>query len=112
MHCGICRVHELTRDETAFDLLSQFLGFGNSSRHAFSSFGENDLRTVCLKDVPSLDAHGLRHGEDHAISLGCCDSCKADAGVSGCGFYENRSLTYYTLLLSILDHRLGDSVLD
>ncbi len=36
---------------------------------------------VCFQNVSSLNTHGLRHGKDRLIALGCCDSCKSDSRV-------------------------------
>ena len=86
--------------------------FGDGAFHALAALGEHQLRAVGLEDIAALDAHGLGHGEDDAVALGGGDGRKADAGIAGGGLNDDGAGLQQALCLRILDHRLGDAVLD
>ena len=82
--CSICRVDELTRYESAFYLLGELLRLFDSSFHSLCAFSQYYLCAVSFQDVPSLNAHGLRHGQYSSVSLCRCYRRKSDSRVAGC----------------------------
>ena len=73
---------------------------------------EDELRTVGLDELPALDGHGLGHDDLDLVSPRCCDGCERDTGVTGCGLDQDGVLVDLPLALQVVDHRLGDPVLD
>ena len=64
----IGRILKLLRDERAGDGRMQFNGFVDRTLHAFRAVGQYDLRSVGGGEFSPLDAHGLGHGEDKAVT--------------------------------------------
>ena len=89
MNLRVCRVVELSRDEAVLNGCCQLICLGDGPLHALGAVCQNNLCTVSFQDVSALHAHGLRHGEDHAVALGCCDGCQADTGVTGSGLDDD-----------------------
>ena len=112
MHCRVRRVHKLSWDEAVRNLLCQFVGPGNGTFHSLGSIGKNKLCAVCFQNVSTLNTHGLWHGEDDSVSLSCCDRCQTDSGISRSWLNDYGTFLQDSLLLCILDHSLGNSVLN
>ena len=107
----VCGVHKLSGDEAAGNLRSQLLCLRDGTLHALCTFGEDNLCAVCLQNVASLNAHGLGHRKNDAVTLGCCDGCKTDTGVAGRRLDDDAALMQLSLRLGILNHRLRDTIL-
>ena len=112
MNCRVGRVDKLSGDEAARNLFRQFLCFGDGALHSLGAFRQYQLCAVGLQDVSSLNAHGLRHRQDDAVSFSGCDRCKSDSGVSGGGFDDDGAFLEKSFLLRIFDHGLRDTVLN
>ena len=111
MYGRICRIDELSRDKAIRNLFCQFIGLCDRTLHALGSLGKYDLGTICFENIPALHAHGLGHGQDYTISLCGRDGCQTYTGITRCWFDDDRSFFEDTLLLGVLDHCLGDTVL-
>ena len=108
----IGRIGKLTGNKAAFGLRGKLLCLGNRALHALGAFGQNQLRTVCLKQVAAFDAHCLRHGENDLVASGRSDGCQANAGIAAGRLDNDRSGLQKTLCFRVVNHCLGDSVLD
>lgn len=82
---GICGIVKLCGDEAPRCCRRQFLRALHGARHALRRRRQHQLRAIGFEQIPTLHAHALRHGEDHAVALGCCDGCQADTGVTEVG---------------------------
>ena len=111
MRGGVGGIAELIGNEGVGDFTGQLLGFGNRAFHARCAVGENQLGTVGLHQLPALQAHGLRHDDDHAIAAGRADRGETDAGVAGSGFNDDGFLCQESFRFRIVDHGPGHAIL-
>ena len=88
------------------------LGLGDGALHALCAFGEHQLGAVGLHKLAALDAHRLGHDDDDAIAPRRRDGGKTDAGVAGGGLDDDGIGLEQSPALGIVDHRLGNAVLD
>ena len=106
------RVDKLTGDKAVGDLRSQLVGLCDRTLHALRAVREHELRAIGLHDLAALHAHGLRHNDDDAVASGRGDGRQADAGVAGGRLDDDRAGLEDALGLCVIDHGLGDTVLD
>ena len=106
----VSRIDELSRDKAVGDLCCQFIRFGDGTFHAFGPVCQHDLGPVSLQNIAAFYAHGLRHGQDNAVSFGCGDRCQTNPGVAGSRFNDHRTCFEQTFCFCILDHRFRDAV--
>ena len=109
---GVGRVDELAGDKGIGNLLGQLIGLGNGTFHALGTLAQNQLRTVGFHQLAALHAHGLRHHDDDAVALGGSHSSQADAGVAGSRLNDHGAGLELAGGLGIVDHLLGNAVLD
>ena len=109
---GVCGINELAGDKAARNLLRQLVGLGNGALHALGALGQHQLCAVGLHQLAALHTHGLRHDNNDAVAPGGGHRGKADTGVAGGGLDDDRTLLQQPLSLSIVDHGLGNTVLD
>ena len=76
-------IDELARDKGVRNLLRELIGFGYGPFHSLGALCENEFRTVCLHELPALNAHRLRHHYDDPVASGGRNGCQADARVAG-----------------------------
>ena len=112
MGLGVGGVHELAGHEAVGDLLGQLVGLGNGALHALGALGQHQLRAVGLHQLAALHAHGLRHHDDDPVAPGGGHRGQADAGVAGGRLNDDAALLQQALGLGVIDHGLGDTVLD
>ena len=105
-------IGELGRDIGMRDGSGKLLCLGNGALHALGTVGQDDFCPVCLQKVAALHGHGLRHGEDSPVATGCRHAGQADAGVAAGRLDDDGILGELALGLSLLNHGLGDTVLD
>ena len=105
-------VHELSGNEAAGNLLGQLAGLGDGALHAPGPFGEDQLRAVGLHQLAALHAHGFGHDNDNAVAPGGGHGGQADAGVAGGGFDDDGAGFQKAPGLGVVEHGLGDPVLD
>ena len=74
--------------------------------------GEFEFGAEGRQEVPSFEAHRLRHREDHLVSFRSSDPGEADAGVSAGGFDDGGAFFQDAGLFGVPDHLQGDPVLD
>ncbi len=80
--------------------------------HPLAGWREHDFRAKRLEDLPSLQAHRLRHGQNAPVTLGGRHHRQGNAGIAT-GRLDNRGAGFNApLLLGRLDHRQPDTVLD
>ena len=108
---GVGRVHELTSQPTAGDLLSKSFCLGDGPLHALASFRQHHLGAVGLHDLAALDTHGFRHDDDGTVASGGGNGGKTDAGIAGGGLNDYTAGMQQPLGLGILDHGLGHTIL-
>ena len=109
---GIGHVGELAGNEAARRCGGKLLSLGDGALHALRPIGQNQLSAVGLEQIAALDAHRFGHGEDDLVPSGGRDGSQADAGVAAGGLDDDRAGLQQALGLRIIDHGLGDSVLD
>ena len=105
-------VHELSGNEAVRDLLGQLVGLGDGALHALGPFGQNQLRAIGLHDLAALHAHGLRHDDDDAVPPGGGHGGQPNSRVAGGGLNDDGAGLQKALGLGVVDHGLGDPVLD
>ena len=108
----VCLVGELGRDVGMRDGSSKLLCLGNSALHALGTVGQDNFCPVCLQKVAAFHGHGLRHGENSPVATGCRYAGQADAGIAAGRLDDDGILGELALGLSLLNHSLGDTVLD
>ena len=106
------RVDELSRNEAVRDLTRQFFRSGDGALHALRSFGQDELRTVCLHELSALDAHRLRHGDDDPVASGRRDRRQTDARVAAGRLDDRAALFEQAFFFRIFDHLLRNTVFD
>ena len=111
MYGGVGRVHELARDKAVGDLLGQLVGLGDSALHALCALGQHQLRAVSLHQLAALHAHGLRHDDDDTVAAGGGHGRQTDAGITGSRLDDDGIGLQQTLLLRVVDHSLGNTIL-
>ena len=109
---GVGRVDELAGDEGVGDLFCQLVGLGDGALHALGTLAQHQLCAVSLHQLAALDAHGLGHHDDDAVALGSCHGSQTDAGVAGGGLDDDGAGLELAGSLGVIDHGLGDTVLD
>ena len=112
MRLRVCRVYKLSRNESSFNFFCQFFCLCDRTFHSLGSLCQNDFCTICFQNVSSFYTHGLRHSQDSTVTLGCCDCCKSDPGISGCRLDDHRTFLQLSGCFCILDHSLCDSILN
>ena len=108
----ICRIDKLSRDKAVRDLLRQLIRLGDGTLHSLGAFRQHQLRAICLHQLTALDAHRLRHDDDDAVSARGGDGCQTDTGVARGRLDDDRTRLQQAFFLGIVDHLLGDAVLD
>ena len=111
MNSRVSRISELGRNESAGDLLGEFLSLGDSALHALCAVGEHQFRTVSFHQVAALNAHGFGHYDDYTVVSCGSDGSKTDTGVAAGRLDDNAVGLEYAALLSVVDHCGCNSVL-
>ena len=106
------RVHKLAGDKAVGNLRRQLVRFGDRPLHALSALGQHQLRAVRLHQLPPLHRHGVGHHDDDAVAPRRGDRRKPDAGVAGGRLNDDRAGLQPPVCLRVVEHRLGDAVLD
>ena len=109
---GVGRIDELAGHKGVGDLLSQLVSLGDGTLHALGAVGQDQLSAIGLHQLAALHAHGLGHDDDDAVALGSCHGSQAEAGIAGGGLDDDRAGLEDALGLGVIDHGLGDTVLD
>ena len=97
-------IGELARHERAGRLFHHLLGTCDRAGHPIRGRREHDVRAVRTQDVPTLEAHVLRHHEHAAVAADRSDHREADAGVAAGGFDDGRARAQTTRALGLDDH--------
>ena len=105
-------VDELAKDDGALDLLVELLRLGDGALHSLCAFGQYDLRTVGLQQVAAFHTHGVRQGQDRLVTLSGSYGSQPDARVAGGRLDDGGAWFQEPLLLRVLDHGEGYTVLD
>ena len=79
--------------------------------HTSSARGEDDFSTVGAEQDLALVGHGLRHGQDHLVTLCGTDESQANTGVAGGGLNDGAARLELAGFYGGVDNRLGDAVL-
>ena len=111
MNGGVGRVHKLAGDKAVRDLPGKLVRLGDRALHALGALGKHELRAVGLHQLAALHAHGLRHDDDDAVAAGGGYGSQTDARVARGRLNDHGAGLQQTLLLRVVDHRLGDAVL-
>ena len=112
MSLGVGGVDELTGDECVGNLLCQLIGLGNGTFHALGTLAQDQLRAIGFHQLAALHAHSLGHDNDDAVALGSRHGSQADAGVAGGGLDDDGTRFELAGSLGVVDHGLGNAVLD
>ena len=112
MSLRICGVDELACNDAVRDLSLELLSLCDRALHSFSAFCENEFSTVCLDELSSLNAHGLRHRDDEAVTLCSRYGCKTYTCVAAGGLYDDTAFLKSAGCFSVFDDRLCDTVLN
>ena len=112
MRLGVRGVHKLAGDKAVRNFLCKLVCLRDRALHALCALGKHQLRAVGLHQLAALDGHGLGHDDNNAVSARGSDGGKTDARVAGGRLNDDRALLQKTLLLCVVNHRLGDAVFD
>ena len=112
MRGGVRGVYKLAGDKGIRDFLCQFIGFRDGALHPLGALGEDQLGSVGLHELAALDAHGFGHDNDDAVASCSRHGCKPDAGVAGSRLDDDGALFQKAFRFRIVDHGLGNAVLD
>ena len=104
MGAGVLRVVKLAGDDRAGQLARKLPRLLNRARHALFALGQNDLGAVGGQKRDALAAHGVRHGENHAVAARRADGGKADAGVAAGRLDDHAAGSKRARALRGLDH--------
>ena len=105
-------VDKLARHKAVRDLLSQLVRLGDGALHALGAVGQHQFGTVGFHELAALDAHRFGHDDDDAVAARGGDACQADAGIAGGRLNDDRAGLELARRLGIVDHSLGDAILD
>ena len=109
---GIGGIVELARHPGAVAQAGQdLLGPRDGALHSLGPFREDHLAAQRPEQVPALERHRLRHGEDAAIAPRRRDVRQADAGVPRGRLDDEHARAKASLLDRVVDHRGADPVL-
>ena len=109
---GIGLIDKLAGDKAAGNLLRQFVRLGDGALHALGAVGQHQLCAVGLHQLAALHAHGIRHNDNDAVAPGRGDGGQPDAGIAGGRLDDDGALFQQALFLGVVDHRLGNAVLN
>ena len=105
-------VDKLTGHKAVGDLPGQFFRPCDGALHTLGALRQYKLRAVGLHELAALDGHGLRHNDDDAVAPCGCNGGKADAGVAAGRFDDDRAFLQQAPFLGVVDHGLGNAILD
>ena len=109
---GVGGVDELPRHKAVGDFLRQLVRLGDGALHALGAVGQHQFGTVGFHELAALDAHRFGHDDDDAVAARGGDACQTDAGVAGGRLNNDRAGLELARCLGVVDHGLGDAVLD
>ena len=89
----------------------QFVRLGDGALHALGAGGEHQLSPQGGQEVPPLQAHGFRHGEDDAVAPNGRNVGKTYAGVPAGGLHDDGVRLQKASGLGVTDHIEGRPVL-
>ena len=108
---GICGIVKLCGDKALRCCRRQLLRALHGARHALRRRCQHQFRTVGFEQIPTLHAHALRHGEDHAVAVDLGHRGEADAGVAARRLNDDAPRNELSLRLGAFDHVLRHAVL-
>ena len=106
------RVHKLAGHKAVGNFLGQLVRLGNGTLHALGTVGQHQLGAVGLHQLAALHAHRLGHNDDDAVAAGGGHGGQTNAGVAGGRLDDDRAGLQLAGGLGIVNHRLGNAVLD
>ena len=111
MDCRVGWIGKLGWNEAVRQFRCQFVCLFDGALHPLCTLGQYQFCTICLHQVPALNAHGFRHGDNQAIASCCCNRSQTNSGVAAGRFNEDTARLQQTLCFCIVHHCLGDSIL-
>ena len=112
MNRGVRGVDELSGNKRALDLCGKLIRFGDRALHTLGAIGQHQFGAVCLHQLSALDRHGLGHDDDDAVASCGGDCGKSDTGIAGGRLDNDAAFFEQSFFLGVVDHRLGDTILD
>src|SRR5699024_3993867 len=79
---GVRLLRELTSKNSVVLLRQTPISLVDSTLHASSTWGQDDVRIVCAQQDAALSGHGLWHGQYNLVATGCANKCQCDTGVA------------------------------
>ena len=86
---GVGGVFKLSRQKCAGGFPGNFFRFVHCALHSLFALCQHQFRAIRRQQLPPLQAHGFRHGENHPITAGGRHAGKANAGVAAGGFHND-----------------------
>ena len=97
--------------ETPFGiLLGHFNSSGDRAIRAFFARSQNDFGSKNLKHLTAFNRHTGRHQNLDGVTLDLSNSCQGNTRISRRGLDNGLTRHESTVLLSVLNHGLGDAV--
>ena len=95
---------ELPRQKCPRHFPDYFFRFLNCSIHPLAAVCQNNFCPVGFQNIPSFQAHGLRHGQNQTISFCCRQGSKPDPRIAGGRFNDRRPRLQEACLLRVFNH--------
>ena len=89
----------------------KLLRLRNRPLHAVDAWREDDLGAIRGGKLPTLNAHGVGHGQHQMVAAGGGDKRQPDAGVAAGRLDDGATRQKKTALLSVVNHRQRNPVL-
>lgn len=112
MRARVAWIAELTRNPGTGDFLRKFCGAIDCTLHAELARGKHEFCTISLRQEATLNAHGLRHDKNHAISENRAHHSESDAGIAGSRLNNGAASLQFSPGFRIPNHLKRNAVLD
>ena len=109
---GVRLVGELGRQDSVLGGRNDFLSLLHSAAHTLGTGGQHNLSTVSAQQHATLSRHGLRHGQDDAVTASSTHHSQRNTGVTGSALNNGAAGLQRTRLLSSVNDGATDTVLN
>ena len=112
MRLGVSRIDKLTGNEAVRDFFRKLVRLCDGALHAFCALGENQFGTVGFHQLSALDRHRFGHHNNDPVASCGGNGGKTDARIARGRLDNHRTGLQLSAFFRVVNHRLGDSVLN
>ena len=112
MNSGVCLVRELGGQDSVLGGRNDFLSLLHSTAHTLGTGGQHNLSTVSTQQHATLSRHGLRHGQDDAVTASSTNHSQCNTGITGSTLNNGAAGLQRARLLRGVNDGATDTVLD